>query len=77
MINLSFEQAVGFYVLIFIFLFTGSIAFSLFRKKKKMLAGEVKFWQCSICAFVYSSVFDENITVCPQCGSYNKKEVNP
>lgn len=73
MISLEFEQAVGYYVLFFIVLFVGGWTFSLFRDKKSNYTKEFKLWQCSICTFVYSTVFAQDITTCPRCGSYNKK----
>ncbi|MBU1045415.1 MAG: hypothetical protein KJ915_13595 [Candidatus Omnitrophica bacterium] len=74
MIKLSFDQAVAYYVLFFIIIFAGSMVFAFFRKPKQWYPKEFKLWQCSICGFVYSHVFDNDITVCPQCGSFNKRE---
>ncbi len=76
MINLSFDIAVAFYVLFFIIIFIGSCAFAFFRKYKQWHPKEFTLWHCSICGFVYSCVFDNNITVCPRCGSYNKKDID-
>jgi len=75
MISISFEQAVGFYIVFFVVVFLGGIFYSFFKKRKSLYHKEFKLWQCAICAFVYSSEFDLNMTVCPQCGSYNKREV--
>ncbi|MFH1062725.1 MAG: hypothetical protein V1747_07585 [Candidatus Omnitrophota bacterium] len=75
MINLSFDQAVAFYVLFFIIIFIGSCAFAFARKYKQWYPKEFTLWQCLICGFVYSRVFDDKITVCPRCGSFNKKDI--
>jgi hypothetical protein len=74
MIKLSFDQAVAFYVLFFVVVFIGGWAFTFFKQSQRWYPKEFKLWQCIICGFVYSSVFDLNMTVCPRCGSYNKKE---
>jgi rubrerythrin len=75
MINITFEQAAAYYVLFFVTLFVGV---EIFSKAKKDVSEykEIKLWQCSICTFVYSSIFEEKMTVCPRCGSYNKKEAD-
>jgi hypothetical protein len=76
MIPLALNQAVACYVALFIVLFVGGTVFSLFlRQKEPPVDREYHLWQCSICMFVYLIVFDQKMTVCPQCGSYNKKEV--
>jgi len=75
MINLSFAQAIAVYVLFFIVIFIGGLSFAFLCKNKQWYPKEFKLWQCSICNFVYSCVFDDNITVCPRCGSFNKQEV--
>lgn len=75
-IQVKFEQAVAFYVLFFVILFVGVWVFSRFQKKEYKYTKEFKFWQCSICTFVYANLLGEQMTVCPQCGSYNKKDVD-
>ncbi len=74
MIHLKFEQAVAFYILFFIIIFICGWIFFEGKKTAFSKNKDGKLWQCSICAFVYLRMFDENMTICPQCGSYNKKE---
>ncbi|MFH1459295.1 MAG: hypothetical protein ABIG64_02820 [Candidatus Omnitrophota bacterium] len=75
MINLEIAQAIAFYLLFFIVFFLGGYSFFyLKRTQDKLHCKEYKLWKCSICTFVYSSVFASKMTVCPRCGSYNKKE---
>lgn len=76
MIHLSFDQAVALYVLFFIIIFIGSCVFVFLRKHKQWHPKEFRLWQCSICGFVYSCVFDNSITVCSRCGSFNKKDTD-
>jgi hypothetical protein len=75
MINLEFGQAVGYYITFFIILFVGGGICCLYKKKKADYTREFKLWQCSVCTFVYSYFFDQDMTICPRCGSYNKREV--
>lgn len=75
MIYITFEQAAAYYVLFFVTVFVGAGIFSKLRENSSEHK-EIKLWQCSICTFVYSSIFEEKMTVCPRCGSYNKKEAD-
>ena len=74
MIQLSLDQAVSSYILFFVIIFIGGCAFAFFNENKQWYPKEFTFWRCFICGFVYSSVFDLDMTVCPRCGSYNKKD---
>jgi len=73
MIELEFEQAVAIYVLFFLVTFLGGWTFSLYNQRKLNYMKELKIWQCSICTYLYSTVFEQNLTICPRCGSYNEK----
>ncbi len=33
------------------------------------------FWQCQICANTYVDSHNKDISICPRCGSYNKKDI--
>ena len=72
MISLNFTNAVAIYVLFFVFLFLGTVIF--LDRKRKDYSPNSKFWKCSICTFVYTVRFDEEMTSCPRCSSYNKLE---
>lgn len=37
---------------------------------------ERNVWQCSICTFFYIDSKNSEISTCPRCGSYNKKQVS-
>ncbi|RKY36250.1 MAG: hypothetical protein DRP78_04140 [Candidatus Omnitrophota bacterium] len=75
MIKLKFVNAVAWYILLFIMFFFALYIFPLFKKKKdSSYKQEFKLCQCPICTFIYSSVFKQQLTVCPRCGSYNQKE---
>jgi hypothetical protein len=45
------------------------------KHKNKDLSLDAKFiWFCSICSYTYINTKQDIISLCPRCGSYNKKE---
>ncbi|MDD4940016.1 MAG: hypothetical protein PHE18_03905 [Candidatus Omnitrophica bacterium] len=76
MINIDFSLAVALYVIIFL---GAVLAVWLSNKKQKDrdLNLDDKFiWFCSVCAYTYVNTKQDLISVCPRCGSYNKKSVD-
>lgn len=73
MISLDFSVAIALYV----FLFTAPVLFFWAfcrRQKDKEAHLEARFiWFCSVCTYNYVDTKEEVISVCPRCGSYNKK----
>ena len=46
-----------------------------YRKSKRLPDSDNDFiWHCSVCLNVYINSQHEDISTCPLCGSYNKKE---
>jgi rubrerythrin len=43
------------------------------RLKKELFLDERFIWFCSICTYTYINTKGEHISMCPRCGSYNKK----
>ncbi|MDD5449201.1 MAG: hypothetical protein PHO42_01195 [Candidatus Omnitrophica bacterium] len=44
------------------------------KKGVKKIHPEEKFvWQCSICTFFYIDSQNDELSICPRCGSYNRK----
>ena len=44
------------------------------QKKDKELSLDPRFiWYCLVCTYTYVDTKEEAISVCPRCGSYNKK----
>lgn len=73
MIDLDFRTAVAGYIIIFlavifILWFTGKK-----QKDKELLLDDKFLWFCSVCTYTYISTKVEAISICPRCGSYNKK----
>jgi predicted Zn-ribbon and HTH transcriptional regulator len=73
MINLDFSSAVSLYLSAI--LVAVALVWVLGRKQKeKNLALDPRFtWFCSICTYTYINTREETISVCPRCGSYNKR----
>ncbi len=75
MIRLDISTAVFFYImsalLVVFFLWI------FFEKKAsfpKFVREKADVWECSICAYTYVDSTHHEISQCPQCKSYNKKE---
>jgi hypothetical protein len=74
MIKIEFSLAVALYLILTTCLV---LLIFVFKNKKdpKQFSSEKNFlWQCSICTYVYVDSRHVNISQCPRCGSYNKKE---
>ena len=72
MITVDFYQAIGIFFLILIVGFL-SVWVITRRRRETGVTDHLHIWHCSICAHTYSKRRKEVITVCPKCGSYNKK----
>ena len=76
MITVNFYSAVALYALIIIIAVFSIWLFSRQEKDKELSLDERFIWFCSICTYTYINTRDELISVCPRCGSYNKKLVD-
>lgn len=75
MIRLTVSWLIFFYTLcsVIVILFVWIISNS--REKKKVVLRDIdNIWKCSACSNDYVDSKHEDISVCPLCGSYNKKE---
>lgn len=43
------------------------------NKFKRYISDDMYLWQCSICMHPYVDSIHKEISVCPVCGSYNKR----
>ncbi|MCX5693199.1 MAG: hypothetical protein NTX47_05920 [Candidatus Omnitrophica bacterium] len=74
MIKIEFSLAVALYLILTTCLIFLILIFKN-RKEPKQFSSEKNFlWQCSICTYVYVDSRHTNMSQCPRCGSYNKKE---
>jgi len=73
MISLDFSLAIALYTFIFL---VAVLLFWLFsrRQKEKDLSLDPRFiWFCSVCTYTFVNTKEDKISVCPRCGSYNRK----
>ena len=73
MINLNFYFAIGFFLCVLIAAILYAWIFSRKGKDKDLTLDPKFIWFCSICTYTYINTREETISVCPRCGSYNKK----
>jgi len=74
MITLDFSFALGLYMSLFICAIFVFWIFGRKEKEKNLLLDPQFVWYCSVCTYTYINTKEEEvITVCPRCGSYNKK----
>ncbi|MBN1913393.1 MAG: hypothetical protein JW788_03225 [Candidatus Omnitrophica bacterium] len=71
--NIDFALSIGLYSILSIGLII--LAWFFGRKQKdKDLSLDPKFiWFCSVCTYTYVQTKDVAFSVCPRCGSYNKR----
>jgi len=77
MINIEFSWAVALYITFTAVAFL--VYWFVFDRVKKLpnrSLSERSVWQCSICTQYYIDSKNSGISVCPRCGSYNKKQNN-
>jgi len=73
MINLDFYSAIAVFILLFLSLVLGLWIFAAKARTKKISLDERFIWHCAVCTYAYINTRDDVISVCPRCGSYNKK----
>jgi hypothetical protein len=77
MIRLEFSWAVALYMVLTAVAF---IAYWFFFDRVKSLPNrsisDRNVWKCSICTLYYIDSRNSDISLCPRCGSYNKKQTN-
>jgi len=73
MIRIDFSIAVALYLF---FVINAALLIWLFNKKEKDRDQSLDprfIWFCSVCTYTYINTKEDTISVCPRCGSYNKK----
>ena len=73
MITLDFSLAAALYSLSIVALFLILWLAAKIQKDRKLSLEQRFIWFCSICAYTYINTKEEEISLCPRCGSYNKK----
>ncbi len=73
MINLDFYSSLALFIIIFLALILGLWIFAAKARDKKTSLDERFIWHCAVCTYAYVNTKEPTISVCPRCGSYNKK----
>jgi len=74
MISIDFSLAISLYLFLLVNIIL--VAWLLFSKRQKDrdLSLDPKFiWFCSVCTYTYVNTKEDAISVCPRCGSYNRR----
>ena len=75
MIILTVTQLIFFYTLCSVIITLLLWIISNYRQRKALPDKEIDaIWKCSVCFNTYVDSKHDDISVCPVCGSYNKKE---
>ena len=75
MIKLTINTLIFVYTLCSVILIILIWIISSYKERKAIAGREVDYiWKCSVCFNNYIDSKHEDISVCPLCGSYNKKE---
>jgi ribosomal protein S27AE len=73
MISLNFSLAVALYMAIVLGLFLSLWLFQAKHKDKDLFLDQRFIWFCSVCTYTYINTKEDAISLCPRCGSYNKR----
>lgn len=77
MINVNFFFGVSLYLFICLGVILAIWLFNRIEKDKNLSLDYKFIWFCSVCTYTYVNTKEDVISVCPRCGSYNKKRVDP
>jgi len=73
MIKIDFSLAIALFIIFFISLILIIWLLSKKQKDKDLSLDDRFIWFCSVCTYTYINTKENTISVCPRCGSYNKK----
>jgi uncharacterized paraquat-inducible protein A len=74
MIKIELSWAICLYLIFTVIAIFVLWAFFERNRKNTKINPEEKFvWQCSICTYFYVDSQNEEFSICPRCGSYNKR----
>ena len=76
MISVDFSLAIALYILIFLNVILIIWLVNKKQKDKDLTLDDKFIWFCSVCTYTYINTKEDIISVCPRCGSYNKKVVD-
>jgi len=73
MITVNFYLAVSVYLILFIGTLLLVWLLGAKERDKGLSVDERFIWFCEVCSYTYVNTREEHFSVCPRCGSYNKK----
>lgn len=76
MIKIDFSLAIALFIICIISLILITWLLSKKQKDKELSLDSRFIWFCSVCTHTYINTKEDVISVCPRCGSYNKKEAS-
>ncbi len=75
MIKLSISALIFFYTIFSVIIVLIIWIVSGYRRMRRVPPKDIDYiWKCSVCYNTYIDSKHEDISVCPLCGSYNKRE---
>ncbi len=75
MIKLDISSLIFFHILFTVITVLIIWLLSALGNTKRFTPKDVEFiWKCALCANVYVDSKHEEMSICPLCGSYNKRE---
>ncbi|OGX45176.1 MAG: hypothetical protein A3G38_04710 [Omnitrophica WOR_2 bacterium RIFCSPLOWO2_12_FULL_51_8] len=74
MISIDFSLTVALFTAVSLGALLVIWVFSRKQKDKELSLNPAFIWFCSVCTYNYVNTKEDKISVCPRCGSYNKKE---
>lgn len=75
MIRLTITSLIALYIIFSVIITIIIWVIFGYRELKKFTPKDIDFiWKCSVCYNTYLDSKHEDISICPLCGSYNKRE---
>lgn len=76
MIKLDISLFIFFYTLCSVIIIMIMWIMAVYRDKKKLTPKYPEYaWRCSVCAHAYIDSKHDDISACPLCGSFNKRNI--
>jgi hypothetical protein len=73
MIEINFSKAIALYIIVFLITILFFWLLGREQKNKELFLDQKFIWFCSVCTYTYINTKEDTISICPRCGSYNKK----
>ncbi len=73
MINIDFSLGIAILMALALGALLITWVFNKKQKDKELNLNPKFIWFCSVCTYNYINTKEERISLCPRCGSYNKK----